>query len=62
MGYSIFNIKGQRIYSGNIDRYHKEQSFELPEDVLKQMANGIYLLCLEQGQSKIATTKLVVVK
>jgi len=62
LGYSIFNIRGQKIYSGKVNGHHKEQSVELPNEVLKQMANGIYLVCLERGQRKIATTKLVVVK
>lgn len=62
LGYSIFNIRGQKIYSGKVNGHHKEQSVELPNEVLKEMANGIYLVCLERGQRKIATTKLVVVK
>lgn len=41
LGYSIFNIKGQRIYSGNIDRHHKEQSFELPNEALERIINGV---------------------
>jgi hypothetical protein len=62
LGYSIFNIRGQRIYSGKINRINKEQSFELPNEALERMSNGVYLISLEQGNSKIATTKLVVVK
>jgi len=62
LGYSIFNIRGQRIYSGKINGHHKDQSFELPNEVLDIIPNGIYLISLDLGNSKIATTKLVVVK
>ena len=62
LGYSIFNIRGQRIYSGKINGHHKDQSFELPNKALDRMPSGIYLISLDQGKSKIATTKLVVVK
>ncbi len=62
LGYSIFNIRGQRIYSGKINKLNKEQSFEIPNEVLDIIPNGIYLISLDLGNSKIATTKLVVVK
>jgi hypothetical protein len=62
LGYSIFNIRGQRVYSGKIDSFDKEQSFELPNEALDRMTSGVYLISLDQGKSKIATTKLVVVK
>ncbi|MDD3633209.1 MAG: T9SS type A sorting domain-containing protein [Candidatus Cloacimonetes bacterium] len=62
LGYSIFNIRGQRVYSGKIDDFNKEQSFELPNEALDRMTSGVYLISLDQGKSKIATTKLVVVK
>ena len=62
LGYSIFNIRGQRVYSGKIDDFNKEQSFELPNEALDCMPSGVYLISLDQGKSKIATTKLVVVK
>jgi hypothetical protein len=62
LGYSIFNIRGQKIYSGKIDDFNKEQSFELPNEALDCMPSGVYLISLDQGKSKIATTKLVVVK
>ena len=62
LGYSVFNIRGQRVYSGKINGHHKEQSFELPNQALDRMSSGVYLISLDQGNSKIATTKLVVVK
>ncbi len=62
LGYSIFNIKGQRVYSGKINGHHKEHSFELPNEALVRMTSGVYLISLDQGNRKIATTKLVVVK
>jgi len=62
LGYSIFNIKGQKIYSGKIIGLKKELSFELPNEALERMTSGVYLISLDQGNSKIATTKLVVVK
>jgi hypothetical protein len=62
LGYSIFNIRGQRVYSGKIDDFNKEQSFELPNEALDRMPSGVYLISLDQGKSKIATTKLVIVK
>jgi len=62
LGYSIFNIRGQWIYSGKINGHHKDQSFELPNEALDRMPSGVYLISLDKGNSKIATTKLVVVK
>jgi hypothetical protein len=62
LGYSIYNIRGQKIYSNKISGQTREQSFELPGAALECMPSGVYLIALEQGNSKIATTKLVVVK
>jgi hypothetical protein len=62
LGYSIYNIRGQKIYSNKISGQTREQSFELPGAALERMPNGVYLIALEQGNSKIATAKLVVVK
>ncbi len=62
LGYSIFNIRGQRIYSGKINGHHIEQSFELPNEALELMSNGVYLISLDQRNRRIATTKLVVIK
>ncbi len=62
LGYRIFNIRGQRIYSGKINGQLKEQSVELPNEALDHMPNGVYLISLEQGDKSLATTKLVVVK
>jgi hypothetical protein len=62
LGYSIFNIRGQRIYSGKINGHSREQSFELPHEALDLMSNGVYLISLEQRNRRIATTKLVVIK
>ena len=62
LGYSIINVKGQKVYSGKIDGRHREQSFELPNEALDRMPNGIYLISLEQGKRRIAAAKLVVVK
>ncbi len=62
LGYSIFNIRGQRIYSSKINGLNKELSFELPNEALERMTSGVYLISLDKGNSKIATTKLVVVK
>lgn len=62
LGYSIYNIRGQRVYSGKINGHLKEQSFKLPYQALDHMPSGIYLISLDQGNRKIATTKLVVVK
>ena len=58
--YSIFNIRGQRVYSGKINGHHKEQIFDLPGEVFERIPNGIYLISLENGDNRIATTKLVV--
>ncbi len=62
LGYSIFNIRGQRIYSSKINGLNKELSLELPNEALERMTSGVYLISLDKGNSKIATTKLVVVK
>lgn len=62
LGYSIFNIRGQRIYSSKVNGHLKEQSFELPNEALERMTSGVYLISLEQGNRSIATSKLVVVK
>jgi hypothetical protein len=62
LGYSIFNIRGQRIYSSKINGLNKELSFVLPNEALERMSNGVYLISLDKGNSKIATAKLVVVK
>jgi len=62
LGYSIINIKGQKVYSGKIDGHHREQSFELPNEALDRMPNGIYLISLEQGKRRIAAARLVVFK
>lgn len=62
LGYSIFNIKGQRLYSSKINGLNKELSFELPNEALDRMSNGVYLISLDKGNSKIATTKLVILK
>ena len=60
MSYIIYNIRGQKLYSARINGQHKEQSFELPGEVFERMSNGIYLISLENGDNRIATTKLVV--
>ncbi len=62
LGYSIFNIRGQRIYSGKINGLNKELSFELPSEALERMTSGVYLLSLDNGNKKVATTKLVLMK
>ena len=62
LGYSIFNIRGQRIYSSKINGLNKELSFELPNEALERMTSGVYLISLDQRNRRIATTKLVVVK
>lgn len=62
LGYSIINIKGQKVYSGKIDGHHREQSFELPNEALDRMPNGIYLISLEQGKRRIAAARLTVFK
>jgi hypothetical protein len=62
LGYSIFNIRGQRIYSSKINGLNKELGFELSNEALERMTSGVYLISLDKGNSKIATTKLVVVK
>jgi hypothetical protein len=60
LSYSIYNIRGQKLYSARISGQHKEQSFELPNDIFERIPNGIYLISLEEGDNRIATTKLVV--
>lgn len=62
LSYSIFNLKGQKIYSDKVDGHLKEQSFQLPNDVLERMRNGVYLICLKRRDEQIASTKLVLVK
>ncbi len=62
LGYSIFNIRGQRIYSSKINGLNKELSFELPNEALERMTSGVYLISLDQRNRRIATAKLVVVK
>ena len=62
LGYSIINVKGQKVYSGKIDGHHREQSFELPNEALDRMPNGIYLISLEQGKRRIAAARLAMIK
>ena len=62
LGYSIINIRGQKVYSGKIDGHHREQSFELPNEALDRMPNGIYLISLEQGKRRIAAARLAMIK
>jgi len=62
LGYSIFNIKGQRVYYAKIHGHSREQSFDLPDEALERMTNGVYLICLKRGDKQIASTKLVVAK
>ncbi|MDD3463929.1 MAG: T9SS type A sorting domain-containing protein [Candidatus Cloacimonetes bacterium] len=62
LGYSIINVKGQKVYSGKIDGRHREQSFELPNEALDRMPNGIYLISLEQGKRRIAAARLVMIR
>jgi len=50
------------VFAVKINGLYKEQSFELPNEALDCMPSGVYLISLDQGKSKIATTKLVVVK
>ena len=62
LSYTIYNIRGQKLYSAKIPYFIKEQIFELPGEAWKLMPNGVYLLTLEKGNRKIASTRLVVLK
>ncbi len=62
LSYTIYNVRGQKLYSAEIYSHEKEQSFELPLEAWKQLSNGVYLLSLERENQRIATTRMVVVK
>jgi hypothetical protein len=62
LGYSIYNIRGQVVFSGKLSGQTREQIFELPGEALERMPSGVYLISLEKGNSTIATARLVVAK
>ena len=62
LSYTIYNVRGQKLYSAEIYSHDKEQSFELPLEAWKQLSNGVYLLSLERDKHRIATSRMVVVK
>jgi len=62
LSYTIYNVRGQKLYSAEIYSYDKEQGFELPFEAWKQLSNGVYLLSLERENQRIATSRMVVVK
>lgn len=62
LGYSIYNIRGQIVFSGKLNGNNKEQIFELPNEAWERMPSGVYLISLERGNSTIATARLVVAK
>ncbi len=62
LSWCIYNIRGQKVYSASICNPNREQSFELPGDAWMQLSNGVYLLSLESGNRKIASSRLVVLK
>ncbi len=55
MGYSIYNIRGQVVFSGKLSGQTREQIFELPAEALERMPSGVYLISLERGNNTIAT-------
>ncbi|MCB5223676.1 MAG: GLUG motif-containing protein [Candidatus Cloacimonadaceae bacterium] len=62
LSYSIYNIRGQKVYSTKLGNSGKEHSFELPGKAWKLLSNGVYLLSLERGSQRIASSRLVVLK
>ena len=62
LGYSVYSIRGQMVYSGKFTGQTREQIFELPGEALERMPSGVYLISLERGNSTIATARLVVAK
>lgn len=62
LSYTIYNVRGQKLYSAEIYSHDKEQSFELPFEAWKQLSNGVFLLTLEREKQRIASSRMVVVK
>ncbi len=62
LSYSIYNVRGQKVYSAEILGFEKEQSFELPDEAWKRLSNGVFLLTLERDKHRIATSRMVVTK
>lgn len=55
---TIYNIKGQRIFSQNIQHTAKTQEIHLKEDILSQLPAGCYLIRAE-GSSGSLTRKVI---
>jgi len=62
LSYSIYNIRGQRLYCATVSASNKEQLVELPNEAWNLLSNGVYLVNLEQGKRKIASSRMVVIK
>jgi hypothetical protein len=62
LSYSIYNIKGQKLYTGEVSGHQREQSIDLDASIIESMPNGIYLVNLKQKDRTIASCKVVIVK
>ncbi len=62
LSYTIYNVRGQKLYSAEIYSHEKEQNFELPGEAWQQLSSGVFLLTLERGKQRIASSRMVVVK
>ncbi|NLN85053.1 MAG: T9SS type A sorting domain-containing protein [Candidatus Cloacimonetes bacterium] len=62
LSYSIYNIRGQKLYSSQIYSDGKKHCFELPAEAWKLLSNGVYLVSLEKERQIIVASKLVVTK
>ena len=62
LSYSIYNIKGQKFYTGEVSGHQREQSIDLDASIIESMPNGIYLVNLKQNNKTIASCKVVIVK
>jgi len=62
LSYSIYNIKGQKFYTGEVSGHQREQSIDLDASIIESMPNGIYLVNLKQKDRTIASCKVVIVK
>jgi hypothetical protein len=62
LSYSIYNIKGQKLYTGDVGGHQREQRIDLDAKIVGNLPNGIYLVNLKQNNRTIASCKAVIVK
>ena len=62
LNYGIYNIKGQKLYSGSISSVNAEVSFDIPTEVMSGMSSGLFLICLEQQGKRIASGRFLITK